>query len=44
MGIATTGMHHTRTMSFLEGKRFDKVLVDGILRESNMTYEDAFKR
>ena len=43
LGLATTGAHHTRTMSFLKGQRFDKRLVDGTLRESGMTYEEAFK-
>ena len=42
--LSTTGATHTKTMSFLEGKRFDKFLVDGVLRESGMTYEEAFKR
>ena len=43
LGLATTGAHHSRTYAFLKGTYFSKELVDGVLRESGLTYEEAFR-
>lgn len=42
LGMASNGQDHTHTCQFLEGKRFDKFRVDGVLRVTGMTYEEAF--
>lgn len=42
IGVESNGATHNRMSSFLSGKTFHKDLVDGILRVSGMTYEEAF--
>lgn len=42
LGVSVTCAHHTKTMRFLEGKTFEKEMVDAVLKESGMTYEEAF--
>lgn len=42
IGIKATSASHNRMSNFLSGRSFHKDLVDGILRVSGMTYEEAF--
>ena len=42
LGYEANNANYARVMRLLEGKAFYKDLVDAVLKESGMTYEEAF--